>query len=109
MKLGFSTWGMPMVAIDDALEHLAKLGFQGVEPTVIPEFTTELDTLDRNERRRIRRLFDDYGLNMPAVAGHQSLLNRSANDHAECWRRLAGARRRRGVHRAGPPPSAGSQ
>ncbi|MFH1566828.1 MAG: sugar phosphate isomerase/epimerase [Gemmatimonadota bacterium] len=91
MKIGFSTWGMPGVPIDRALEHLARLGFTGVEPTVIPGFTTELDTLDAGERRRIRALFDRHGLDMPAVAGHQGVLSRDAAQHAECWRRLTGA------------------
>lgn len=90
MKIGYSTWGMPAVAIDDAVSHLAGLGFAGVEPTVIPGYATELDTLDAAERRRIRSLFDDHGLDMPAVAGHQSLLAEGAG-HDESWRRLTGA------------------
>ena len=90
MKIGYSTWGMPAVAIDDAVRHLAGLGFAGVEPTVIPGYATELDTLDAAERRRIRSLFDDHGLDMPAVAGHQSLLAEGAG-HGESWRRLTGA------------------
>jgi sugar phosphate isomerase/epimerase len=91
MKIGYSTWGMPTLPIDTALEHLAKLGFEGVEPTVIPGWSTELDTLDQAERLRIRRLFDDYGLEMPAVAGHRSLIEEDPAAHAENWRRLTGA------------------
>ena len=90
MRIGYSTWGMPEVAIDDALRHLAGLGFTGVEPTVIPGYTTELDSLDASERKRIRALFDDHGLDMPAVAGHRSLLAEGA-EHDENWRRLTGA------------------
>ncbi|MBI2952274.1 sugar phosphate isomerase/epimerase, partial [bacterium] len=56
MKLGYSTWGMPKVPIDSALAHLAGLGFEGVELTVIPGYTTELRTLDAAARRRIRDL-----------------------------------------------------
>lgn len=91
MKIGYSTWGMPTVPIDTALAHLAKLGFDGVEPTVIPGWSTELDTLDAAERKRIRRLFDEYGLAMPAVAGHRSLIDEDPQAHAENWRRLTGA------------------
>jgi len=91
MKIGYSTWGMPTVPIDAALEHLARLGFDGVEPTVIPGWSTELDTLDAAERKRIRRLFDQYGLKMPAVAGHRSLLEQDSEKHAENRRRLQGA------------------
>ena len=90
MQIGYSTWGMPAVAVDDAVKHLAGLGFTGVEPTVIPGYTTELDSLDAAERRRIRALFDDHGLDMPAVAGHRSLLA-EGGEHEENWRRLTGA------------------
>ncbi|MSR81426.1 MAG: sugar phosphate isomerase/epimerase [Candidatus Latescibacteria bacterium] len=91
MKIGYSTWGMPTLPIDTALEHLKKLGFEGVEPTVIPGWSTELDTLDKAERRRIRQLFDQHGLEMPAVAGHRSLIEEDPQAHTENWRRLTGA------------------
>ena len=39
MKIGYSTWGMPALAIDTALTHLAALGYDGVELTVIPGFS----------------------------------------------------------------------
>ncbi len=37
-------------------ESYNELGFEGVEPTVIPGWSTELDTLAAAERRRIRHL-----------------------------------------------------
>ena len=88
MKIGYSTWGMPSLPIDIALEHLAALGFDGVELTVIPGFSTELDTLDSADRRRIRQLLNDHGLGLPAVAAHQPLLATEEDVHAENWRRL---------------------
>ena len=89
MKIGYSTWGMPTIPIDTALEHLAALGFDGVELTVIPGFSTELDTLDSAERKRIRQLLDRHGLDLPAVAAHQPMLSTEDDVHAENWRRLA--------------------
>ena len=88
MKIGYSTWGMPTLPIDTALEHLAALGFDGVELTVIPGFSTELDTLDSAERERIRQLLDRHGLDLPAVAAHQPMLSTEDDVHAENWRRL---------------------
>ena len=61
MKLGYSTWGMPTVEMDEAVPHLAGLGYDGIEITVIPGYTTELGTLDTEERRRIRGLFERHG------------------------------------------------
>ena len=90
MKLGFSTWGMPKIPIDTALSHLAALGYDGVEITVIPGFTTELSTLDRAERRRIAGLLQQHNLDLPAIAGHRSLLATDDDEHQENLSRLKG-------------------
>jgi inosose dehydratase len=75
------TWGMPTVPVDVALRHLAELGYDGVELTVIPGYTTDLDLLDNPERRRILDLLARYNLALPGVAGHTPLLT----DNAEQW------------------------
>ena len=56
MRLGYSTWGMPGLPIDVTLDHVARLGFEGIELTIVPGYTTELRRLDVAERRRIRAL-----------------------------------------------------
>ncbi|MBX2999694.1 MAG: sugar phosphate isomerase/epimerase [Caldilineaceae bacterium] len=81
MRLGYMTWGMPTVPIDVALCHLSELGYDGVEITVIPGYTTELSTLDSSERKRIAGLLKQYNLALPAVAGHTPLLT----DTTEGW------------------------
>ena len=91
MKLGYSTWGMPKVPVDEALAHLAGLGFDGVELTVIPGYTTELMKLDAVERSRIRRLLEKHHLILPAIAAHSSLLSDDAATHAANMARLKGA------------------
>ncbi len=88
MKLGYSTWGMPSVEMDEAVPHLAGLGYDGVEITVIPGYKTELGTLDAGERRRIRSLFTAHGVEMPAIAGHTSLLDQDVRAHATNMKRL---------------------
>jgi sugar phosphate isomerase/epimerase len=74
MKLGCSTWGMPHVPVDAALAGIAEIGYSAVELTVIPGYTTALERLDADERRRIRNLLARHGLDLPAIAGHTSLL-----------------------------------
>lgn len=91
MKLGYSTWGMPKVPVDEALAHLAGLGFDGVELTVIPGYTTELIKLDAVERSRIRRLLEKHHLILPAIAAHSSLLSDDTATHAANMARLKGA------------------
>jgi sugar phosphate isomerase/epimerase len=90
MKLGYSTWGMPTVPIAEAIRHLAQLGFDGIELTVIPEWSTELSTLDSSERRHIRSMLQAHELMLPAIAGHTSLMETDHEVHAEHMQRLMG-------------------
>ena len=90
MKLGYSTWGMPTVPIDTAIPHLAQLGFDGIELTIIPRFTTELSTLDTAERMRIASLLRQHNLALPAIAAHSSLLETDPETHAKNMARVKG-------------------
>jgi inosose dehydratase len=82
---------MPQVPIDDALAAIARLGYEGVELTVLPNYTTALERLDAAERRRIRGLLDDHGLELPAIAAHTSLLAEEPEAHATNMARLKAA------------------
>ncbi len=88
MKIGISTWGMPEVPVDEVVSYLGGLGFEAVELTTLPGYTTALEELDAAERRRIRRLFDDSGIGLPAVTVHTEMLAHDAAVHAENWARL---------------------
>lgn len=80
MKLGYSTWGMPTVPMDVAIPHLAGLGFDGTELTVIKGWCTELSTLDAAARRTIRDLATRHHLDLDSVYGHNRLLSRDADE-----------------------------
>jgi sugar phosphate isomerase/epimerase len=80
MKLSYSTWGMPGVPIDVAVAHCAELGFDGLELTVIPGWTTDAATLDRDDRRRIRRLYDEHEIELCGLSGNVPLLAPAAGD-----------------------------
>ena len=86
MYLGCSTWGMPRVPIDEALAGIATIGYTAVELTVIPGYTTALEHLDTRERRRIRDLLDRHRLDLPAIAGHTSLLSMTPTPMPRRWR-----------------------
>ena len=45
MLLGYATWGMPELPIAVTLDHVAGLGFDGIELTVFPGYSTELGRL----------------------------------------------------------------
>ena len=88
MQLGYSTWGMPTVPVDIAVRHLADLGYDGVELTVLPRYTTALESLTSGERRRIMGLLQERNLRLPAIAGHVSLMDEDSGSHAANLARL---------------------
>lgn len=90
MKLGYSTWGMPNLSIDAAVERIASLGFDGIEISVLPRWTTFIDNLDAAERKRIRKLLDEKGLTLSAIYGCSSLLVND-DDYDDMARRLRAA------------------
>lgn len=83
MQIGYTTWGMPEVDIDTAIPFLAEQGFDAVELTVLPQFTTAIDTLTPDVRKHIKGLYDKHGLAMPAIAAHRSLLDENPEGHAQ--------------------------
>jgi sugar phosphate isomerase/epimerase len=81
---------MPQVPIEIAVAHCAMLGFDGLEMTVIPGWSTDAATLDASERRRIRRLYDDHRLELCGLSGNTPLLAGDATEHTQHMRRLSG-------------------
>lgn len=74
MLLSYGTWGMPMVPIDTAIEHCARLGYDAMSITIKPGWTTDVATLDAAERGRIRALMDRHGIALAGISGQTSLL-----------------------------------
>ena len=81
--LSHGGWGMPTVPIDIAVEHCARLGFDGYTMAVKPGWTTDAANLDVAERKRILALFDRYGLELAGISGQTSLLPETAEELAE--------------------------
>jgi inosose dehydratase len=90
MNLSYSTWGMPHVPIDVAVAHCAGLGFDGLELTVIPGWSTDAAGLDAAERKRIRRLYDDHRLELCGMSGNTPLLAADPDEHTRNMARLRG-------------------
>jgi sugar phosphate isomerase/epimerase len=90
MSLSHSTWGMPRVPIEVAAAHCAAAGFDGLELTVIPGWSTDGATLGAAARRRIRRLYDEHGLALCGLSGNTPLLAPDREEHAQNMTRLHG-------------------
>jgi sugar phosphate isomerase/epimerase len=88
MKIGYCTWGMPTIPIDTIVPFLAETGFDSLEPTVIPGYTIEMYSMDQAERKRVLQLIQDYGLELPAIAGHTPLVAEDPEVYAQNFKRL---------------------
>jgi sugar phosphate isomerase/epimerase len=90
MKLSYSTWGMPTVPIEISVAHCAALGYDGLELTVIPGWTTDAAMLDGPARQRVRALYDDHGIELCGISGNVPLLDGSSADRAAVAERFGG-------------------
>lgn len=91
MQLGYSTWGMPTVPIDTSLQHIAGLGFDAVEITVLPHFTTGLPKLDSAERKRIAGLLKQHKLALSAVGSYMDFMEQDPEKFAQTLAYVKGA------------------
>jgi sugar phosphate isomerase/epimerase len=88
MKLGYCLWGMPKVEITESIPRLAAIGYQGVELTVVPGWSTALETLTPERRKLIRSLLNDHGVALTAVAGHSDIVRGEPEAIARSMQRL---------------------
>jgi sugar phosphate isomerase/epimerase len=79
MKLGYSTWSCKDLPLDQAIRELARIGYDGVEIAVNEGWTGDVDKLDAAERKRLRALMDDLGIELSAlVSGHRNQVGERA-------------------------------
>ena len=62
----------------------AALGFAGLELTVIPGWPTDAATLDSAARRRIRTLYEDYGLELCGLSGNVAAARQQPGRGGRC-------------------------
>ncbi len=88
MKLGYCLWSMPKVALEESLPKLAAIGYQGVELTVLPNWSGALETMTPQRRKEVRKMLEDNNLALTAVAGHSDIVSGDAEHIARNMQRL---------------------
>jgi len=88
MRIGYCSWGMMNVDIEDAVPVVAKIGYHGLELAVTPRWPTALESLDKTKRRRIAELLSEYNLILTGVAGHTSMCEDDAAKNEANMQRL---------------------
>jgi sugar phosphate isomerase/epimerase len=91
MRIGYSTWGMKTVPLEEALPAIAKIGYQGVELSVAPGWISELYALDAAKRQRIRELLAEHHLVLTSVIRNASMVEEDPQKNAESLQSLRDA------------------
>src|SRR3954454_13254139 len=83
LKLGFSAWAMRELPVEQKIAIVREAGYASICLVSDARFSS-LDalTVDAAERRRIRRLLNEAGLELSALAGHANLLEPDAEQRA---------------------------
>lgn len=75
MRLGFSGWAMRELPVEQQIAIVCKAGYASMALVSGPTFGLDALTADAAERKRIRRLLGDAGLELSAVCGHATLVD----------------------------------
>jgi sugar phosphate isomerase/epimerase len=75
MRLGFSGWAMRELPVDQQVAIVKEAGYASMALVSGPGFGLDAVMADGTERKRIRRLLDDAGLELSAVCGHATQLD----------------------------------
>lgn len=82
MKLGFSSWAMPALPVEQQIEIVREAGYASIELVSGPGSSTDAQHLDAAARRAIRRQVDEAGLSLPSIAGHGQFWHRDVDERA---------------------------
>lgn len=88
MEIAYGTWGMMNVPFEEGLPSIAKIGYTGIELAVTPNWPTDLYTLDRSRRQRVRELCEEFNIALVAIAGHTTVCEEDPGKHIANMQRL---------------------
>ena len=84
MKLAYGNYGMPDIHYEPMIQLVADIGYDGVEICVRDEYSTAPANLTSFDRRQMRRLAQDHGLDLTwLMAGSFGIVETVAAQHRE--------------------------
>ena len=87
IKLGIGNYGMKSMQTAEAVQTIARIGYDAVELTMMPGWPSEPTTLVKPERQRIADLMDELGMVLPSLLEQIPIIGDEA-EHAENLERL---------------------
>ena len=88
--LGFSLYGMKGLSLDEAIRLCAEIGYDDVEPALLPNYPSDPQQFSASQRKATRELLRAAGLNVPAMMENLTAVTTDAL-HAKNLDRIARA------------------
>ena len=82
MKIGYGTWALQSIPLDDVISGLAEIGFDAIALAVAPDTPTAPANLSEAARKHLRALFRKHQLPAPVLAATMAPLA-PEDEHAE--------------------------
>jgi len=70
LPIGFSTYGLPGIPIDEAIEMAQRVGYDALEICVTEDRGMSADQMKFTQRRDVRSLTKEYGLDITSLMEH---------------------------------------
>ena len=67
MKIAYGTYAMPMVSLEEALQMIKDIGYDGVEICISPKHNSMPDSLDSARRQQLKKMLKELGLGVPSL------------------------------------------
>lgn len=67
MKIAYGTYAMPMLPIEEALEAVADIGYDGIEIAIGSKHNSMPKQLDSAKRQNIKKMLSELNLGVPAL------------------------------------------
>lgn len=84
MKIALGTYAMPTLPLETAIPILAEIGYDGVEIKIAPSHVGSMpEESDAARRKRLKAMFNDYGLSVVALHLTGHLLAESEEQHQQ--------------------------
>lgn len=67
MKIAYGTYAMPMIPLEEALQMIADIGYDGVELCISPKHNSMPEDLDSARRQQLKKALKELSLGVPAL------------------------------------------
>jgi sugar phosphate isomerase/epimerase len=83
MKIAYGTYATPMMSLEDAIEMIKEIGYDGVEICIGPKHKSMPEDWNTEKRREIKDLLEELELGVPSLFMLGSVLTEDKEEHKQ--------------------------